>query len=66
MARIAEAVATGDLAPSEAADMAKVVEAYLQALAAHGFDERLTRLEEMAVSKEQPEGRTIYLPSTRG
>ena len=66
MARIAEAVATGNLATSEAVELAQVVEIYLHALAARGFDERLTKVEEMAVSNREPEpGRTIQLPSTR-
>jgi hypothetical protein len=66
MARIADAVATGNLAPSEAIALVKVVEVYLQALAAKGFDERLTKVEEMAASNSEPEpGRTIHLPSTR-
>jgi hypothetical protein len=66
MARIADAVATGNLAPCEAAELAKVVEVYLHALAARGFDERLTKVEEMAASNSEPEaGRTIQLPSTR-
>jgi hypothetical protein len=60
MARIADAVSTGDLLPAEAAALARVVENYLQALAAHGLDERLTRLEEMAGREPQP-GRTIEL-----
>jgi hypothetical protein len=60
MTRIADAVSTGDLLPAEAAALARVVENYLQALAAHGLDERLTRLEEMAGREPQP-GRTIEL-----
>ena len=62
MARIADAVSTGDLLPAEAAALARVVENYLQALAAHDLDERLTRLEEMAGREPQP-GRTIELPA---
>ena len=62
MARIADAVSTGDLLPGEAAALARVVENYLQALAAHGFEERLTRLEEMAVREPEP-GRIIELPA---
>jgi hypothetical protein len=66
MARIADAVATGNLATSEAVELAQVVEIYLHALAAKGFDERLTKVEEMALSNREPEsGRTIQLPSTR-
>ena len=68
MARIADAVSTGDLLPAEAAALARVVDNYLQALAAHGFDERLTRLEEMrrleetAVAEPEPD-RIIELPA---
>jgi hypothetical protein len=62
MARIADAVTTGDLLPAEAAALARVVENYLQALAVHGFDERLTRLEGMAAREPEP-GRTIELPA---
>jgi hypothetical protein len=48
MARIAEAVATGDLAPSEALALAKVVEIHLQALAVNGFEQRLGKVESLA------------------
>ena len=66
MARIADAVATGNLATSEAIELAQVVEIYLHALAAKDFDERLTKVEEMALGNMEPEsGRTIVLPSTR-
>ncbi len=44
-AAIVAAVAAGDLTPSEAAELAKVVDVYVQALAAAGFEERLARLE---------------------
>jgi hypothetical protein len=59
---------SGDLLPAEAAALARVVKNYLQALAAHGFDERLTRLEEMrrleemAVGEPEPD-RIIELPA---
>ena len=63
MARIADAVATGNLATSEAVELAQVVEIYLHALAARGFDERLTKVEEMALRDREPEsGSTIQLP----
>jgi hypothetical protein len=42
---ILEAVASGDLTPSEAADLGKLVDAYTRALHAHDLDERLTKLE---------------------
>ncbi|HYY39161.1 MAG TPA: DUF5681 domain-containing protein [Xanthobacteraceae bacterium] len=44
-AKIAAAVADGELTPSEAAEIAKVVEVYVRAIEIKGFDERLTRLE---------------------
>ena len=44
-ASIAAAVAAGELTATEAAELAKVVDAYVGALATRGFDERLTRLE---------------------
>jgi hypothetical protein len=42
---IVAAVAAGDLAPSEAADIAKVVDIYVRALATQEFEERLAKLE---------------------
>jgi len=39
------AVAAGELAPSEAADIAKVVDIYVRALATQEFEERLAKLE---------------------
>jgi hypothetical protein len=50
MAKIAEAVATGDLAPCEAISMAKVVETYIHALQAKAFDERLAKVETQAAN----------------
>jgi hypothetical protein len=44
-ASIVAAVAAGELTPSEAAQLAKVLEIHVRALEAKGFDERLTRLE---------------------
>jgi len=44
-ATIAAAVAAGELTATEAAQLAKVVEVYVQALDSKGFDERLTKLE---------------------
>jgi len=46
-AEIVAAVAAGELTPSEAADLAKVIDVYVRAIATKGFDERLTKLEEM-------------------
>ena len=42
------AAADGDLTPSEAMDLAKVIDVYVGALATKGFDERLTKLESAA------------------
>jgi hypothetical protein len=42
---IVAAVAAGELAPSQAAELAKVVDIYVRALATQGFEERLTKLE---------------------
>jgi hypothetical protein len=50
MAKIAEAVAIGDLAPCEAISMAKVVETYIHALQAKAFDERLAKVETVAAN----------------
>src|SRR5262249_26712831 len=47
-ASIVAAVAAGDLTPSEGADLAKVIDVYVGALEAYGFDERLTKLESAA------------------
>ncbi len=45
-AAIAAAVAAGDLTPIEAAQLSKVVHAYVQALEAHVFEQRVARLEQ--------------------
>src|ERR1700736_1931482 len=45
-AAIAAAVAAGDLTPSEAAHLSKVVHAYVQALEAHVFEQRLAKIEQ--------------------
>ena len=42
------AVAAGDLTPSEAVDLAKVIDVYVGALATKGFEERLSKLESAA------------------
>jgi Family of unknown function (DUF5681) len=47
-AEIVAAVAAGELTPSEAADLAKVVDVYVRAIATQAFDERLTKLEQTA------------------
>jgi hypothetical protein len=46
-AEIVAAVAAGELTPAEAAELAKVIDVYVRAIATKGFDERLTKLEEM-------------------
>ena len=45
-AEIVAAVAAGELTPSEAADLAKVIDVYVRAVATKAFDERLAKLEE--------------------
>ncbi len=45
MATIVRGIADGDLTPSEAAQMAKVINVYLRALATYGFEKRLAKLE---------------------
>ena len=47
-ARIVAAVAAGDLTPSEAMDLAKVIDVYVGALATKAFEERLAKLESAA------------------
>ena len=44
-ATIVAAVAAGELTPSEAADIAKVVDIYVRALATQEFEQRLVKLE---------------------
>jgi len=44
-ATIVAAVAAGELTPSEAAELAKVIDVYVRAIATKAFDERLTKLE---------------------
>jgi hypothetical protein len=44
-AAIVAAVAAGDLTPLEAAQLSKVVDAYVQALEAHVFEQQLAKLE---------------------
>jgi len=47
-ATIVAAAAAGDLTPSEAADLAKVIDIYVRALETKSFEERLTKLEDGA------------------
>jgi hypothetical protein len=44
-ASIVAAVAAGELTPSQAAELCKVIDVYVRALENKGFDERLTKLE---------------------
>ena len=47
-AAIVEAVASGELTPHEAAELAKVIESFTRAIEAAEFDARLTKLEQAA------------------
>src|SRR5262249_57971466 len=49
-AAIVDAVAGGDLTPSEAAELSKVVDSYTRSLQTAGFEERLSKLEK-AIAK---------------
>jgi hypothetical protein len=49
-AALAKAVAGGELTPSEAADLGKLVESYARALQGAEFEERLSKLEK-AIAK---------------
>jgi hypothetical protein len=46
-AALVAAVVAGDLTPSEASELGKLIEAYIKALEATDFAERLTKLEPM-------------------
>jgi len=46
--KLVAAVADGDLTPSEAMDLAKVIDVYVGALATKAFEERLSKLESAA------------------
>jgi Family of unknown function (DUF5681) len=46
VAASAKIAAAGDLTPAEAAHLSKVVHAYVQALEAHVFDQRLAKIEQ--------------------
>jgi Family of unknown function (DUF5681) len=45
MAAIVDAVAKGELTPSEASELSKVIEGFTKAVEAHDFEERLVKLE---------------------
>ena len=53
MGGIADAVGAGDVAPAEAAALAKVVTGFVQALFTHGLDERLTKVEAAATQRQE-------------
>jgi hypothetical protein len=53
-AALAAAVAAGELAPSEALELAKVIELYVRALETAGFEERLMRLEQAQRARQAP------------
>jgi F0F1-type ATP synthase gamma subunit len=53
-ATIVAAAAAGELTPSEAADLANVVDIYVRALATHAFEERLVKLERGAAPASVP------------
>jgi len=53
MGDIAAALGIGEVAPAEAAALAKVVTGFVQALRTHGFDERLTRVEADAQRRQE-------------
>ena len=43
---LVEAVASGDLTPSEAAELSKLIDGFTRAVEVHEFEERLAKLEE--------------------
>jgi hypothetical protein len=53
-ATIVAGVAAGELAPAEAADIAKAVDIYVRALATQAFEERLAKLERGGVPASVP------------
>ena len=53
MAAIAAAVAAGDLTPLEAAQLSKVVDAYVQTLEARVFEQKLEKLAAMPARTDQ-------------
>ena len=50
-AAIVAAVAAGDLTPSEAAELSKVIDSYARTLQAAEFDERISKLEKAAEAR---------------
>jgi uncharacterized protein DUF5681 len=53
-ASIVAAVAAGELTPSQAAELSKVIDVHVQALECKGFDERLTKLENRPKLRSDP------------
>ena len=53
-ATIVAAAAAGELTPSEAADLANVIDSYVRALATRSFEERLDKLEDAASPATAP------------
>ncbi len=56
LAAMVAAVAAGELTPSQAADLTKVVDSYVRTLAAAGFEERLAKLEAAAGARARANG----------
>ncbi len=57
-AAVLAAVAAGDLARSEAVDVARVIDVYLRAREAAGFEEHLARLRSAATEPAEPRARS--------
>ena len=53
-ASIVAAVAAGELTPSQAAELSKVIDVHVRALENKGFDERLTKLENVQKLRSAP------------
>ena len=51
MAALTAMVSSGDVTPGEAAELSKLVEAYIRALEADEFDQRLRAIEERTDAK---------------
>jgi hypothetical protein len=62
-----EAVAVGDLTPAEASELGKLIEAYVKALEATDFAERLSKLERMTNRWERKKRKTCAMaPELQG
>ena len=55
-AALAEAVATGDLTPSEAAELSKLVDGFTKAVEQHDIQQRLERIEAALDQRKQGTG----------